>query len=575
MLMVYIRALVVAVLLFVVSGSAVRSDFLMARYDASQTGNTSEKIQLPLALSWEYVGNKFENNPASPVVAGNTAVFACGDRVYGVDLTTGSLKWRYPSDQGLGGSVKATPAIYGDNVYFGAGENLYCINLQTGTFRWAYQTRGSIRCPPVIVDGIIYFGCDDNSLYAIRADSGEAAWKPFVVRDDIAIGIAVGAGMVVVSCMDGNVYGITASTGKLRWQPFRLPAAPTDTSPVISENVAIVAVANTMYGLSARSGQLRWMVQLPAEVAATPAVLGYDVYVPCRDKKIYAYSTTGRQPALKWAAPADLGSNPMSSPVIAGDLLWVTGSKGVIAAFSLVDGSLKWRYVAAPSIVTTPTSLYCDAASSPTISNGALLVLTDDGVLHCFTPDAPDHVPPGMFNIMPANGTRMSGAPPIKISAVLYDIGSGIDPSSVTMALDGQPVDTKDKSLFDIATGTASYQTEMGGDGKQAVVLKDGVHTITITAKDYAGNLLTKDWYIIADSSLPPPRRTAPATEPGKKEKEPPKKTQPPATPPTPPSIPGPSTPPTPPGMEMPPPPPMPPAPGSGTPTPAPPPAGY
>jgi len=571
--MVYIRTIVAAILLFVASNSIAWSDFLMARYNASQTGSTSEKIRLPLALSWEHVGNKFENNPASPVVAGNMVVFACGDRVYGVDLATGSLKWRYPSDQGLGGSVKATPAIYGNNVYFGAGENLYCINLKTGTFRWAYQTRGSIRCPPVVVDGVIYFGSDDNSLYAIRADSGEMAWKPFVVRDDIAVGIAVGAGMIIVSCMDGNVYGITASTGKLRWQPFRLPAAPTDTSPVISENIAIIAVANTMYGLSARSGQLRWMVQLPAEVAATPAVLGYDVYVPCRDKKIYAYSAAGRQPILKWAAPADLGSSPMSSPIIAGDLLWVTGSKGVIAAFSLVDGSLKWRYTVAPSIVTTPNSLYCDAASSPTISNGALLVLTDDGVLHCFTPDAPDHIPPGIFNITPANGTRMSGAPPIKISAVIYDIGSGVDPFSVTMALDGQPVDAKDKALFDISTSAVSYQTEMGGDGKQAVVLSDGIHKITVTAKDYAGNLLTKDWYIIADSSLPPPRRIAPATEPGKKEKEPTKKTQPPTKPQTPPIMP-----PMPPGMEMPPPPPppMPPtSPDSGMPAPAPPPAGY
>jgi len=565
--MIYRRAAVAVALLIFASGAVLGADYTMGRYDANQTSYTAERLGLPLILNWEYVGSKYENNPASPVVVGNTVVFACGDRVYGVDLATGSLKWRYPSDQGLSGSVKATPAIYGGNVYFGAGENLFCISLETGTFRWAYQTRGAIRCAPVILDGSIYFGSDDNSLYCIDAETGDPRWsKPFVARDDIAIGVAIGSGIVVASCMDGNTYGVMAGSGRLRWPPFRLPMAPTDTAPAISENVAVVAVGNAMYGLAARSGQLRWMVQLPAEVAASPALLGFDVFVPCRDKKIYAYSTTGRRPALKWVGPADLGATPMSTPVIAGDTLWVTGARGVIAGFSVGDGTLKWRYVAAPSSVTTPNSGYCDAASSPTVANGALLVLTDDGVLRCFTPDAADNIPPGVFTPTPAAGTVMSPAPPIKMSAVLYDIGSGVDPASVSMMLDGQPVDTGDKKLFDVTTGTVAYETPMGGTDKQAVKLSDGIHTITVAAKDYAGNELKHDWYIVADSSLPPPRRSAPVVEPGKKEKEPVGKTSPRAqpTPPTPPAV-GPTAG-TPGEFEAPPPPPPPPP----TPTPGP-----
>ncbi len=560
--MTYKPVAMAAALLILASGCAFSADCLMGRYEPSQASYTPETLSLPLILNWEYVGNKFENNPASPVVSGNTVVFACGDRVYGVDLATGSLKWRYPSDQGLAGSVKSTPAIYNGNVYFGAGDNLYCIDLSTGSFRWAYQTRGAIRCAPVVQDGVIYFGSDDNCLYAIDGDTGEPRWKPFMSRDDIAIGVAVGSGMAVVSSMDGNTYGVLASSGKLRWQPFRLPVAPTDTSPAISENIAIVAVGSVMYGMSARSGQVRWMVQLPAEVAATPAALGFDIFVPCRDKKLYAYSTTGRQPTLKWAEPADIGATPMSSPTVAGDVVWVTGAKGAIAAFSVVDGTLKWRYTAAPSAVTTPSAAYCDAASSPTVANGALLVLTDDGVLRCFTPDAADNIAPGLYMATPKNATIMSGAPPIKLSAVLYDVGSGVDPSTVSMMLDGQPVETSDpdkKPLFDVSTGAVSYETPMGGSGKQAVTLKDGVHTITVAARDYAGNQLTESWFIVADSSLPPPRRVAPPAETGKKTKEPK-----PRPVPTPPSFPQPNTPPTPPGVEAPPPPPPPPAPGPG-----------
>lgn len=556
--MIYRRAAMAAALLLLISGQAFSADCLMGRYDPSQTGFTSEKLQLPLRLNWEFVGNKFENNPAAPVVSGDTVVFACGDRVYAVDLATGSQKWRYPSDQGLTGSVKGTPAIHRGDVFFGAGENLYCISLETGTFKWAYQTRGAIRCAPVISDGVIFFGSDDNRLYAVNAETGEAQWDSFAARDDIAVGLTVGSGLAIVTCMDGNTYGVLASSGRLRWQPFRLPAAPTETSPIMSESTTIIAVASTMYGLAARSGQLRWMVRLPAEVAATPAVLGVDVFVPCKDKKIYAYSTAGRRPAYKWAVAADLGVTPMSSPTIAGDTVWVTGAKGTVAGYSVEDGSLRWRYTFLPSMVTTPGAQYCDVAASATVANGALLALTDDGVLHCFTPDAADNVAPVAFGMAPASGTAMSGAPPIKMSASLYDVGSGVDPGSVSMLLDGQPVASLDKPLFDPTTGVVSYETPMGDTEKRAVTLKDGLHTITVIAKDYAGNEIKSDWILITDSSLPPPRRTTPVADPGKKTKEPPKKTE---TPRTPPNFPGPPNQGNQGNMEMPPPPPPPPAP--------------
>jgi len=563
------RCAALAVLFVLAASYACCEQMTMARYDPTQSSSTMEQLKLPLALSWEFVGNKFDNNPAAPIVVNGVVYFACGDRVYAVDLATGSLIWKYPgADMGLGGSVKGTPAYHNGSIFFGAtDENLYCLDAQTGTFKWAYRVRGAIRCPPVVVEDTVYVGADDESLYAIEAETGERRWV-FTARDDIAVGVAVGTGMAVVSSMDGNMYGLTQGTGRLRWI-FRLPVAPTDTSPLITENIVVMAAGNSIFGLSVRSGQQKWQVSLGAEAAATPAAQGFDVYVPCQDKKIYAFLTSGRQPVAKWTQPADLGARPMSSPVVAGDTVWVTGSRGVVAAFSALDGSLKWRYTIAPSPVTTPGALYCDAASSPTIAEGALLVLTDDGVLHCFRPDAPDHSPPALFAATPANGTLMSGAPPIKISAILYDIGSGVDFSTAAITLDGQPVEAN----VDLPTGTISYQTEIGGAGKQAIVLPDGLHRIAVTARDYAGNTLIKDWYIVTDASLPPPRRSAPTEEPGKKEKAPRTKTAPPSTPPTAPGMPAgpPAAPNLPPGVEAPPPPPPPPpgpgmAPGTGGP---------
>lgn len=512
------RAILSAVLMMLLPTQVFCLDATMGRYDPQQTSYTAEKLEPPLALNWEFTSSKYDNNPASPIVADGVCYFGSGDRVYAVDIETGNMKWKYPIEQGLSGSVKGTPAVYDGRLYFGAGDgNLYCLDAETGIFNWAYQTRGSVRCPPVISDGILYFGSDDNSLYAIDASVGELAWpKQITARDDIAGGLALGNGMVVISCMDGNLYGINNS-GKPRWK-FMLPNAPTKTSPAMMDNIVVMAVGNTMSGFTIRSGQKKWTVQLSSEIAATPVIDGTDIYVPCHDRKIYAYTVVGRQPILKWALPIDFGALPMSSPIVADKLLYVTGSHGIVSAYSTVDGTLKWRYAISPSQITTLGQPYTDASSSPTVAEGTLLVLTDDGVLHCFTPTAPDNTPPDIYNPLPINGMAMSGVPPIKISAILYDVGSGVDFSSVTLALDEQPVEYK----TDMGTGTVSYETPVAEPGKSAKSLPDGVHKIKLTAKDYFGNKLENEWFFIVDNTLPPPKSTTKSDiETGKKKKEP------------------------------------------------------
>jgi outer membrane protein assembly factor BamB len=518
-MMIFRRAALFACLLVVASSAAFCDDATCGRYGPQQDSFTAEKLEPPLTLAWEYTTTRHNDNPAAPIVAGDTCYFASGDRVYAVDLQTGNLKWKYPMDVPLTGMVKGTPAIADDQIYFGTGDSkLYCLDAQNGTFQWFFETRGGVRCPPFIQDGILYFGSDDNSIYTIDAANGDTIWaRPFTARDDFAVGIAVGAGMIVGSCMDGNMYGISAS-GRARWM-FRLPMAPIKSSPIMTENITIMAVGNSMYGVTTRSGQSKWTIQLPSEVAATPATDGADVFVPCRDKRLYCFNVAGRQPVMnvKWTEPVDIGGTPMSSPTVADGLVYVTAAHGIVAAYSVADGTLKWRYVFVPSQQTSPGAQFTDASSSPVIANGALLVLTDDGVLHCFTKSAPDTAPPDIYNLTPANGTRMSGSPPIKLSAGVYDVGSGADFGSTIMLLDGQPVELTP----DLNTSTVSYTTPVG-DAKSGAVkpLKDGVHIISLTAKDYAGNQVTKEWSFIADSTLPPPRR---AVKPpvGKSTKEP------------------------------------------------------
>lgn len=507
------RSALLVCLLLVVSSAGFCDNATMGRYSPKQDSFTTEKLEPPLILNWEFTSAKYRGNPAAPVVADGVCYFASGDRIYAVDVETGNVKWKYPQDQSLTSVVKATPEFVNGKLYFGTVDGkLYCLDAQTGSFQWFFETRGALRCPPITLDGITYLGCDDNAIYTLDPATGDMVWsKPFVSRDDFANGIAVGSGMIVGSSMDGIIYGINAA-GTQRWG-VRMPSAPVKTSPIMTENVTIMAVGSVMYGLTTRSGQKKWMVQLPSEAASTPATDGYDVFVACHDKKLYCYNVSGRQPALKWTEPGDIGGAPLSSPTVADQIVYVTAAHGIVCGFSVADGTLKWRYIVMPSAITAPGNAGMDASSSPIVSNGALFVLTDDGVLHCFTKTAPDTTPPDIFSITPTNGKRMSGAPPIKFSATVYDQGSGVDFKTAQMTLDGNPVELQ----TDFTTGTLSYTFDVA-DAKQTAIkpLADGIHLVTLSVKDYAGNEARQDWNFTADHSLPPPRRTTVATPIGK-----------------------------------------------------------
>ncbi|MFQ3548426.1 MAG: PQQ-binding-like beta-propeller repeat protein [Armatimonadota bacterium] len=488
------------------------SDVLMSRFDAGNSGVSPDNVSLPLTKLWEHTTNRYQNNPVSPIIVSGVAYFSSGDRAYAVNIDNGSLVWRYPREQGMGGNVRVSPVYHNGKVYFASTDNnLYCLDAKTGDFKWMYQTRGPIRCAPVIDDGIIYFGSSDNSVYAVYAETGELAWnRPFTAKDDVIGAVALGAGMVVVTSIDGHAYGINASTGRLRWV-FRIPIASSNTHPVISESVVAIGAGNMLYGLAVRSGQLRWAITLPADVAAAPAIDGTDIYIPCRNRKLYAYTAIGRTFSSKWIEPFDIVTIPKSSPTIAGDTIIITGSKGFVSAASKSDGAVKWRYIVAPSKVTAPNADVVESASPVVVADGAMYMLTDDGVLHSFRNEAPDTTVPEIYILSPYPGISMNGSPPISFGAILYDIGSGIDWSSVSLEIDGQPVEQE----LDIERSTIKYTTPMSEEGKPAISLPNGIHTVSVSGKDYRGNLLKREWFFIVDNSLPAPRKITPTPPAG------------------------------------------------------------
>lgn len=144
----------------------------------------------------------------------------------------GRFKWLFDAL----GDVDCSPAIGTDGtIYFGADNNhVYALNPADGKIKivlnpdgsilrqWIFPTRGTVNSSPAIgSDGTIYVGSDslfDDDLYAINPD-GTEKWR-FDTGDFVNSSPTIGSdGTIYVGSDDGNLYAITGS-GSLADSPW-------------------------------------------------------------------------------------------------------------------------------------------------------------------------------------------------------------------------------------------------------------------------------------------------------------------------------------------------------------------
>src|SRR5262249_34437168 len=91
------------------------------------------------------------------------------ETVLGVNNVGGlKLKWK-SSDGGLLKTyLQSSPAVSKGIVYFGSENgSFYALNSATGAKLWSYATGGGVRSSPAVVDDVAYFGSGDGNVYAL------------------------------------------------------------------------------------------------------------------------------------------------------------------------------------------------------------------------------------------------------------------------------------------------------------------------------------------------------------------------------------------------------------------------
>ena len=329
-----------------------------------------------LSLIWSYPTGGGNSSPA--VHDGTVFVGGAGfySYLYALDAASGSLRWKYlPYYRGAVGSPAVSQGRVFLNTYVPEEGDSYAIDEKTGNLDWTldvyfcpcftvraisatveepliyygivrgnlyslgpglvvletangeaidagWDTDKNVYSTPAVVNGVAYFGADDQSVNAVYGSTRLWVYK---TGDSVESSPAMVHGVVFVGSKDKNVYALKADSGALLWK--YTTAGFVQSSPAVANDVVYVGAYAYLYALDARSGSLLWKYPTNGFVQSSPAVANGVVYFGSDDGNLYALNAkTG---ALLWKY--NFGTSVQSSPAVVNAMVYLSTGKNFYA----------------------------------------------------------------------------------------------------------------------------------------------------------------------------------------------------------------------------------------------------
>lgn len=334
---------------------------------------------------------------ATPVILANRMVTIDTEglvRAFAAD--TGARLWerrlvparRRGNRAAFGGGV----SLDGDRVFATTGTgDAVALDAATGAEIWRVGIGVPLRGAPTVADGRVLVMTDDNRLTALSAATGEQLWQVTATLEPAAIlgpgAPAVELGTVVAGFSSGELFALRIENGRTVWQDQLARTGRTTAlgalsaivaSPVVDRGrVFAIGHGGRMVAIELATGQRVWERSFAG--VSTPVVAGEFLFVVTTDAQVVALTRgDGR---IRWVTQLDRFAKPKkrsgaiewAGPVLAGGRLILVSSRGRLVELDPADGRLMAeRKIGAPAFL------------SPVVANMILYILTQDGNVQAF-----------------------------------------------------------------------------------------------------------------------------------------------------------------------------------------------
>jgi len=268
-------------------------------------------------------------------------------------------------------------------VYVGSSdESLYAVDAATGDEEWVFtEPNHEIRSSPTIVNGSVYVGGSpfgDGTLYAVDADTGEEEWVYTEPANGIEDSPSVVDGIVYTTGSDGTVYAVDAETGEKEWSYTYLDAEVSGRTTVANGTVYVGSDSFSLYALDAETGDEEWTIEYEGVISA-PVVVDGTVYAgagPYNDAgPLFAVDAeTGDE---EWTFQMGDGVDQNSAPTVANGTVYVASEDTTLYAVDAATGDEEWAF-------TEPSERL---ETAPTVANGTVYISSITGKVFAVNAD--------------------------------------------------------------------------------------------------------------------------------------------------------------------------------------------
>ncbi|MDI2130566.1 PQQ-binding-like beta-propeller repeat protein [Yinghuangia seranimata] len=269
-----------------------------------------------------------------------------------------------------------SPAVLNGTVYVGNLQStLYALDAATGATKWTFTARYFIELPPAAVGDTVYVGSKDKSVYALDAATGTEKWS-YAADRPINGSPAVADGAVYVNSENSTLHALDATTGRHRWsfRPAEQQADPrlgqrtwgegaNSYSPSAAAGVVYTpafaftdlrvgpAGDGVLLALDAATGKVKWTFNAHGTLAVRTPVVDGVVYATDREHLHALDAATG---AERWTiANAAYDGGTAWVPNAVGGVVYVPG-KGGVHALDAATGASRWFSEIDDLLVTAP-----------------------------------------------------------------------------------------------------------------------------------------------------------------------------------------------------------------------------
>ena len=333
--------------------------------NASHTGGVSTaKLDSTLTLGW--VTNVGANlYMTSPLIHQGKIYVASVDEdakgqahVYALDALTGKMIWKHPVSASVKNSIViADGKIFAQDIL----GHLYALNTETGTLEW--EAKLPISTPPGLIEGltatdqIVYAG-SGKALSAFDAASGKLLWRndAWNRREGTTSTLSANDDVVIGSVQWSALYANDAHNGKLLWTRSDNGLRNRGASAAIHGNLIYIISEKAFFILDAQTGRtiVRKDLEYSVDVTSTPLLTDREIIFGTAQRGLVALDNQTLEElwncevgdALIYTAPytRPVSATIETSPILAGNLVWVAASDGCIYGIDKRQGQIKWKH---------------------------------------------------------------------------------------------------------------------------------------------------------------------------------------------------------------------------------------